>query len=222
VDACGVDTTVFFPNIINCSNLGTVPVTITSYDFYGNTSTCISLVNVVLDGAEPSALDSFLCEGQPLQLYANPPPTGFTYDYVWSGPGFSSNAQNPQIGNMQGVNEGSYIVTIIPQGLPGCIVSDTVHIDVNVVPPPIVTMDGLACFGDSISFYFANQAAYSGTNFTYKDKKIIVDERVERIDTFIYTKDIIYTYPLTNYKKSIIAHDVSVQAKMVYDLVLDK
>ncbi len=168
VDACGVDTTVFFPNIITCANLGSIPVTITSYDFYGNAATCISQVNVVLDGAQPSAIDSFLCEGQPLQLYANPPATGFTYDYVWAGPSFSSNTQNPQIGNMQGVNEGNYIVTIIPQGLPGCVVSDTVFIDVNVVPPPIITMDGLACFGDSITFYFANQAAYSGTNFSYQ------------------------------------------------------
>jgi gliding motility-associated-like protein len=168
IDACGVDTTVFFPNIITCANLGTVPINITSFDIYGNSATCISQVNVVLDGAQPSALDSFLCEGQPLQLYANPPATGFTYDYVWAGPGFSSNTQNPQIGNMQGINEGSYIVTIIPQGLPGCVVSDTVYIDVNVVPPPQITMDGLACVGDSITFYFANQSAYSGTNFTYQ------------------------------------------------------
>ena len=168
IDACGVDTTVFFPNIITCANLGTVPINITSYDLYGNTSTCTSFVNVVLDGAQPTALDSFLCEGQALQLYANPPATGFTYDFVWSGPSFSSNIQNPQIANMQGVNEGLYIVTIIPQGVPGCVVSDTIEIDVNVVPPPVVTMDGQACFGDSIAFYFANQSAYSGTNFNYQ------------------------------------------------------
>ena len=168
IDACGIDTTVFFPNIITCANLGTVPINITSFDIYGNSATCVSQVNVVLDGAQPSALDSFLCEGQALQLYANPPATGFTYDYVWSGPGFSSNGQNPQIGNMQGVNEGNYIVTIIPQGLPGCVVSDTVFINVNEVPPPVITMDGNACFGDSIALYFANQSSYSGTNFTYQ------------------------------------------------------
>jgi large repetitive protein len=168
IDACGIDTTVFFPNIITCANLGTIPVQITSYDIYGNSSGCISQVTVILDGAQPSALDSFLCEGQTLQLYANPPATGFTYDFVWSGPGFSSIVQDPQITNVQGVNEGYYIVTIIPQLVPGCVVSDTIFIDVNEVPPPVIATDGQACFGDSLVFLLANQSSYSGTNFTYQ------------------------------------------------------
>ena len=80
--------------------------------------------------------------------------------------------------------------------------------------------DSLALETDVLQY--TDKPTWSGNSFNYKDKVIKLDERVERMDTFIYYKDIIYTYPLTNYKKSIIAHDVSVQAKMVYDLVLDK
>jgi hypothetical protein len=47
-----------------------------------------------------------------------------------------------------------------------------------------------------------------------------LDTTVEKIDTIVHTKDIVYTYPLTNFTRNILAHDVSVQAKMVYDLML--
>lgn len=168
-DACGIDTTVFFPNIISCANIGTIPIQITSFDLYGNLNTCVSMVTVVLDGAQPSAVDSFLCENENLQLFANPPATGFNYDYVWQGPnGFSSSLENPSLNNLQGLNEGFYIVTIIPQGVPGCVVTDTVYIDVNVVPPPIVTVIGSVCQDDSTVFILNNQAAYSGTNISYQ------------------------------------------------------
>jgi hypothetical protein len=69
---------------------------------------------------------------------------------------------------------------------------------------------------------YTDAPTWSGQTFAYKNKTITLDARVAKIDTLIYTKDIIYTYPLTNYKQSIIAHDISVQGKMVYDLVLDK
>lgn len=68
---------------------------------------------------------------------------------------------------------------------------------------------------------YTDAPTWSGNQFTYNNKQIVLDDRVESMDTFIFNKDIVYTYPLTNYKKSIIAHDISVQGKMVYDLVLD-
>lgn len=80
--------------------------------------------------------------------------------------------------------------------------------------------DSLALAPDALQY--TDAPTWSGQTFDYKNKTITLDARVAKIDTLIYTKDIIYTYPLTNYKQSIIAHDISVQGKMVYDLVLDK
>ena len=80
--------------------------------------------------------------------------------------------------------------------------------------------DSLELAPDALQY--TDAPTWSGQTFTYKNKTITLDARVAKIDTLIYTKDIIYTYPLTNYKQSIIAHDISVQGKMVYDLVLDK
>lgn len=69
---------------------------------------------------------------------------------------------------------------------------------------------------------YTDAPTWSGTKFNFNGKDYNLDSRVERIDTLVHNKDIVYTYPLTNYKKSIIAHDISVQGKQVFDLVLDK
>ncbi len=169
LEACGVDTSTFFPSVITCANVGVVPIQITTYDIYGNAGYCTAQVTVILDGALPSAIDSLLCEGEPLQLFANPPPSGFTYDYSWSGPNsFNSNNPNPQIGNMQTINQGAYVVTLIPQGIPGCTVSDTINIGVNFVPHPILSVNGPVCDQDSTIFTIANASDYTGTVFNYQ------------------------------------------------------
>ncbi len=69
---------------------------------------------------------------------------------------------------------------------------------------------------------YENNPTWSGSAFEYNGKQINLNASIERLDTIVHTKDIVYTYPLTNYKKSILAHDVAVQTKQVFDLVLDK
>jgi len=69
---------------------------------------------------------------------------------------------------------------------------------------------------------YENEPSWRGSVFTYKGKTIQLNSDIERIDTIIHNKDIVYTYPLTNYKKNILAHDVATQTKQVFDLVLDK
>lgn len=69
-------------------------------------------------------------------------------------------------------------------------------------------------------FYFEESIPQKGKEFDYNGKHIVLDTTVEKIDTIVHTKDIVYTYPLTNFTRNILAHDVSVQAKMVYDLML--
>ena len=61
-----------------------------------------------------------------------------------------------------------------------------------------------------------------GTVFDYNGKTIRLGEDVERIDTVIHNKDVVFTYPLTNYNRSILAHDVCKQKQLTYDFVLSK
>lgn len=63
---------------------------------------------------------------------------------------------------------------------------------------------------------------WSGSQFEVNGKQFDLSIGVSSIDTIIHNKDIVYTYPLTNYKKNILAHDVAIQTKQVFDLVLDK
>jgi hypothetical protein len=59
-----------------------------------------------------------------------------------------------------------------------------------------------------------------GTEFEYEGKTIRLDSAVSKIDTVIHNKTIVFTYPLTNYKRNILAHDVSRQAKMTYETIM--
>ena len=67
---------------------------------------------------------------------------------------------------------------------------------------------------------YTDKPTWSGTSFSYRGKNIVLDSTVEKIDTIIYNKDLVTTYPLTNYQRGILAHDVSAQAKTTYDLML--
>lgn len=60
-----------------------------------------------------------------------------------------------------------------------------------------------------------------GKEFTYEDKTIRIDSNVAKIDTIIHNKTIVFTYPLTNYKRNILTHDVSKQTKTVYETILE-
>lgn len=169
LDACGIDTTIITPSLINCSNVGINLIQITTYDINGNMSVCESEVNAFLQDPQLSAFDSVLCEGQTLALFPNPPASGLTYTYSWAGPnGFNSSLPFPQVINMQLVNEGIYRVTLTPQGAPGCILRDSIYIDVNVVPAPILFVNNPICTGDSVVIHLTNHLLYSGNQITYQ------------------------------------------------------
>ncbi len=68
---------------------------------------------------------------------------------------------------------------------------------------------------------FYDELQEQGTVFEYDGKRIVIDSNVERIDTIIHNKDLVYTYPLTNYKRNILSHDVSRQTNILYEVILD-
>lgn len=58
-----------------------------------------------------------------------------------------------------------------------------------------------------------------GKTFIYNGKTIVLDSNVSSIDTLIHEKDIVFTYPLTDFKRSSLAHDISPQTREVFDLI---
>lgn len=78
--------------------------------------------------------------------------------YSWSGPGFSSNLQNPSIVGAVVSNSGTYTLTVV--NVNGCINSTTTNVIVN--PLPIVSATGASvCSGSSISLTSNGGISYS-------------------------------------------------------------
>lgn len=119
-----------------------------------------------------------LCVGSVLQLGANLFSEG---DYSWVGPGgFTSDMQNPVIGNVTVVNSGIYSL-IINSG--GC-TSDTAFINVVVTPPPTVSLppDTTLCSGDSILLN-----AGAGFNYTWSNGITTQTQIVDSSGTYTVT-----------------------------------
>jgi len=60
-----------------------------------------------------------------------------------------------------------------------------------------------------------------GERFIYNGKQITLNNNVAKIDTIIHNKDVVFTYPITNYNRSILAQDVCKQNQTVYDMLLE-
>lgn len=67
---------------------------------------------------------------------------------------------------------------------------------------------------------FFDELKNLGTTFEYDGRVITLDSTVAKIDTIIHTKTIVFTYPITNYKRNIVTHDVSKQSSMLYETIL--
>jgi gliding motility-associated-like protein len=167
-DACGVDTMYVVPSLITCNDVGNIPVTLYALDVNGNLDSCTAIATVILDGPSPTATTP-LCEGDNLNLFTNPPATGLTYTYNWSGPNnFAAAVQNPVINGVTGAATGLYTITITPTNGTGCPASDTVSVYVNVVPEPILAASTSICEGGNGFIFLQNASSYTGTNFSYQ------------------------------------------------------
>jgi Tol biopolymer transport system component len=65
---------------------------------------------------------------------------------------------------------------------------------------------------------FFDQLPAFTTEITYNDRVFAIDSNVLSIDTIIHEKDFVYTYPLTNYKRNVVAHDLSRQTQQQYEM----
>lgn len=137
-----------------------------SYSAYVATAGCTSAtatINVVVN-ATPTAptlgSNSPLCAGQTLNLTSNAVGT------VWSGPSaYSSNQQNPSIGNVATTNGGTYSGYVVASGCTSQ--TSTVNVVVNPVPAaPTLTSNTPLCAGDDLNLTsnYASGMQWTGPN----------------------------------------------------------
>jgi Tol biopolymer transport system component len=68
------------------------------------------------------------------------------------------------------------------------------------------------------TLYFDQLPEVTSNQFVYEGRTIEIDSNVLAIDTIIHEKDFVYTYPLTNYKRNVIAQDISRQTQIQYEI----
>lgn len=67
---------------------------------------------------------------------------------------------------------------------------------------------------------FFDELKNLGNTFEYEGRVITLDSNVAKIDTLTHTKITVFTYPVTNYKRNIVSHDVSKQSSTLYETIL--
>ncbi len=139
------------PANFTCNMAGSVyPVTLTVVDTSGNSASCTTSVRVEMEAPQPTVTPG-ICEGGPVQLFANPPAPTTGYTYRWTGPnGFMSMQANPIIPATSSANQGTYVVEIT--GPTGCKVSGSVLLNLTNLPTqPILQMPSLICEGTTLT-----------------------------------------------------------------------
>lgn len=139
------------------------PVTLTVTDTAGNSASCTTTVRVETVAPQPTVTPG-VCEGGPVQFFANPPAPTTGYTYLWAGPqGFASMNPNPIIPTTTSANAGTYIVTVT--GPTGCTASGSVLLDLTNLPTqPALTAPTLICEGTTLTL---QTQPFGGTTVVY-------------------------------------------------------
>lgn len=143
------------------------PITLTVTDAAGNTATCQTSVQVLIQSLTPY-FDP-VCEGGTLKLFAdaNLADPNNIYDFTWKNPAGITvfpHQRNPTKANAQISDEGLYTVTAI--GSSGCIASGVVDVKLTKLPiEPMLQSNTPICQGDSI---YLSTNSYNGQNVFYK------------------------------------------------------
>ncbi|NNF35621.1 MAG: T9SS type B sorting domain-containing protein [Saprospiraceae bacterium] len=150
-DNCGIDSMAVEPSAFGCESLGQqVEVIFTVWDESGNSSSCVTEVMLRTEVLNPT-FEIGVCGNDTLKLFANAPPSDIedVYTFLWTGPDFTSNQENPIIPNASPNNNGTYTLEIT--GFNGCISAGTVEVNVEEISSPtIITESSNICAGDQV------------------------------------------------------------------------
>ena len=163
-DNCKITNFGLSPSVFNCNMAGGVfPVTLTATDASGNTASCIAQVRVETESPIPTYTP--VCEGQTLELFANPPSGQFSYQ--WTGqPNLGFQIPDPVLNNAGKNNEGLWTVTVT--GVTGCTAVGSVNVSLLNLPgiPPLSSQTGTSiCAGTNIVL---QTNTFVGSNVSYQ------------------------------------------------------
>ena len=155
--------------------------------------------------------NSPLCEGETINLTANPSNGTGTVTYSWSGPGFTSSDENPSITNITTAADGTYSLTVTDEA--GCTATSSVAVTVNSSPTVSFTAPADLCIdagtqtglgggspsggvysgtgvtddGNGSTYSFDPSAAGAGTHtitYTYTDGNGCTDTATDDVEVF--------------------------------------
>lgn len=170
MDNCTIASMTVTPNVFDCGDSGTNPVTLTVTDASGNVAVCSTFVNVTTQQPAPTAMSN--CGSTSLQLFANPPASSggnnVIYNYTWLNPAGVPFAfvQNPIIQDADISDLGFY--TVVIEGVTFCESMSSVQVTCNLLPlqkPVIQVADNSICTSEMIQL---STTAVCGTSVKYK------------------------------------------------------
>ena len=170
-DNCTLELSSVSPNQFDCAQYGeTAAVTLTVTDPSGNTDTCSTIVSVAPQPPAPTGMITD-CDGNDLQLTANPPseeaPGQNLYTYRWFNPAGTliSTEKNPLIRDVDPDDSGTYRLEI--RGLTGCTSEAVVTIAIGEpLATPVITAPAGVCTGDEVTL--VTNTAFAGGNVRYE------------------------------------------------------
>ncbi|MBS1688189.1 MAG: SBBP repeat-containing protein [Bacteroidetes bacterium] len=138
--------------ITTTNNAGTYLVTTTRPGCPGTSANTTVVINNVFPNAPSDSVNSPICAGNTLYLFAHSTTTGVTYS--WTGPnGFASTLQNPSIPAATSFATGKYYVSAIYNT---CKATDSLNAVVNAPGTASITIAGVPtdtfCVGDNANF----------------------------------------------------------------------
>lgn len=110
--------------------------------------------------------------------------------YTWSGPGFSSSVQNPNIPNAQATASGVYTVVI---NLGSCTANATTSVTVNALPTPLASNNTPICIQNPINF-----TGGGGTNYVWAGPGFSSTQQSPTIPVSAMTHNGTYTLTVTD------------------------
>jgi len=148
---------------IGTIDAGTYTVNATSVAGCTSTNSTVAIIINPPPGAPTTSSNSPVCSGSTLNLTAGAI-TGAT-SYSWNGPnGFTSSLQNPSIGSISTVSNGTYSVTAF---VPGCGTSaaGTASVTINQTPvAPTTSSNSPVCSGSDLSL---TASTISGSTYSW-------------------------------------------------------
>ncbi len=149
-DNCSIDSVSISPRELDCDDLGKIiPITTTVTDDDGNSSSCLSNIDVKAGLLSPSFL-SGLCFADTLRLFSNIEDTVAILSYEWSGPNnYTSAVRDPVLTNINTTFSGNYTLTVT--GVNGCTASGSISIEISqITSPEITSPETEICAGENV------------------------------------------------------------------------